>query len=84
MASQIVKMSGDGRFAIPVKMRRQLGFEKGTSLRVVMQDDALVVQSIPKAMARAKALIAQYVPDGVSLVDELIADRRAEAARENE
>jgi hypothetical protein len=35
-------------------------------------------------MAKAKALIAQYVPAGISLADELIADRRAEAAAEDE
>jgi len=31
---------------------------------------------------RAQELVAKYVPRDVSLVDELIADRRAEAARE--
>ena len=39
----------------------------------------------PKAaMLRAQALVRQFVPDDVSLVDELIADRRREAAREME
>jgi hypothetical protein len=36
------------------------------------------------AMRRAQAIVRQFVPEGVSLVDELIADRRREAAREME
>ncbi len=37
----------------------------------------------PKAaMLRAQAIVRQFVPEGVSLVDELIADRRREAERE--
>jgi hypothetical protein len=36
-----------------------------------------------EAIRRAQRLIAQHIPASVSLVDELIADRRAEAAREN-
>jgi hypothetical protein len=31
---------------------------------------------------RAQKLVRNFVPEGVSLVDELIAERRAEAARE--
>jgi hypothetical protein len=33
-------------------------------------------------MRRAQELVRSFIPPGVSLVDELIADRRAEAARE--
>ena len=34
------------------------------------------------AIARAQAILRRYVPEGVSLADELIADRRREAERE--
>jgi hypothetical protein len=40
------------------------------------------VYTIDAAIRRAQALVRQYVPAERSLVDELIADRRAEAARE--
>lgn len=33
-------------------------------------------------MKRAQAIIRQFVPEGVSLVDELIEERRREAERE--
>ena len=35
-----------------------------------------------RALRRAQEIVAKYVPEGRSLVDELIAERRAEAARE--
>ena len=34
------------------------------------------------AIKRAQEIVARYVPEGRSLADELIAERRAEAARE--
>lgn len=39
-------------------------------------------RSEPDAIAKVQAMIRRYVPEGQSLVDELIADRRAEAERE--
>ncbi|MGB3200312.1 MAG: hypothetical protein WBA99_05390 [Nodosilinea sp.] len=36
----------------------------------------------PDAIAKVQAIVRRYVPEGKSLVDELIADRRAEAERE--
>ena len=35
-------------------------------------------------LARVRARLKPFVPEGTSMVDELIAERRAEAARENE
>jgi hypothetical protein len=42
------------------------------------------VRSLDAVVERAQALVRRYVPDDVSLADELIEDRRAEAARELE
>ena len=39
-------------------------------------------EELDQAIERIQQLVAKYVPDDVSLVDELIAGRRAEAARE--
>jgi hypothetical protein len=36
----------------------------------------------PSAIAKIQAMVRRYVPEGKSLVDELIADRRAEAEHE--
>ena len=37
-----------------------------------------------RAIKRAQDIVRKYIPKGVSLVDELIAERRHEAAREDE
>lgn len=36
----------------------------------------------PDAIAKIQAMVRRYVPEGKSLVNELIADRRAESERE--
>ena len=51
-----------------------------TLLRI--EEDEIRIISVPAGIKRAQAIARKYVPGGVSLVDELIAERRAEAARE--
>jgi bifunctional DNA-binding transcriptional regulator/antitoxin component of YhaV-PrlF toxin-antitoxin module len=84
ISSKTVIMSSGGRLVIPVEMRRELGLEEGVAVVLKLSEAALTIQTKPAIIAKAKALIAKYVPAGVSLVDELIADRRAEAAAEDE
>jgi hypothetical protein len=40
--------------------------------------------SLPASVRRAQAIVRQFIPAGVSLVDELLAERRLEAEREDE
>lgn len=49
---------------------------------VDVDDGELRVRSVPKALERARAILRRYVPEGVGLADELIAERRREAERE--
>jgi hypothetical protein len=43
-----------------------------------------VVETADQGLHRACALLRKYIPEGINLSDELIAERRAEAAREAE
>jgi hypothetical protein len=45
-------------------------------------DGELRVRSRDAAISEIQKLVRGLVPDGVSVVDELIADRRAEAAKD--
>jgi len=45
-------------------------------------DGDLVVTTPEAALQKLQALVRKHVPEGVSLVDELLAERRAEATRE--
>jgi hypothetical protein len=49
---------------------------------VQLDDGELRLATRREAIKRAQRLLRQYVPEGVSLVDELIAERRREAALE--
>ena len=63
-------------------MRRELGITTGDTVLVDVDDGELRVRSVPRALERARAILRKYVPEGVGLADELIAERRREAERE--
>jgi bifunctional DNA-binding transcriptional regulator/antitoxin component of YhaV-PrlF toxin-antitoxin module len=77
-------IDNQGRVMLPAWWRRKEGVEPSTELCVaVTEEGALVVETREQGLRRAKALLRKYIPDDVSLSDELIAGRRAEAARES-
>jgi hypothetical protein len=50
---------------------------------IELNDDELRLRSRQAAIKKVQALVRKYIPDdGRSLADELIAERRDEAARE--
>ena len=49
---------------------------------VVTQSGALILETREQGLRRAQALVRKYIPEGAVLSDELIAERRAEAARD--
>ncbi|MEX0782673.1 MAG: AbrB/MazE/SpoVT family DNA-binding domain-containing protein [Dehalococcoidia bacterium] len=71
-----------GRLVIPAAIRRQLDLCEGEPLVIEVQDRTLVVSSPLAGLRRAQAIAAKYKRPGVSVVDEFIAEKRAEAARE--
>lgn len=71
-----------GRLQIPADARKELGLADGDGVRMEVVDGELRVRSLKTALQRVRAMVREHVPADVSLADELIADRRAEAARE--
>jgi len=76
------KVTQGGRIVIPADMRRRLGIEIGEDVSITLDGESLRILTQKESIKRAQALVRKFVPDGVSLVDELIADRRREAANE--
>ena len=72
----------NGRVVIPADIRAALGVKDGGKLIARIENGALVLETIQAAVARAQAMVRKYVPEGTSLVDEFIAERRVEAGRE--
>jgi AbrB family looped-hinge helix DNA binding protein len=77
-----MKMSEGGRVVIPAEIRKTLGINDGDIVLWELVDGEARLTTKRERMRRAQALVREYVPEGVSLVDELVADRRAEAERE--
>ncbi|MEJ7861548.1 MAG: AbrB/MazE/SpoVT family DNA-binding domain-containing protein [Pyrinomonadaceae bacterium] len=76
------KVTEGGRIVIPTKLRRALGIEIGENVTLSVKNNTLQITTQKEALRRIQALIRKHVPEGVSLVDELIKDRREEAANE--
>lgn len=79
-----LKIDSAGRIVIPAEMRAAMMVKPGdmVTARVVNGEFRLV--SPEASLRRVQALARKLIPPGVSLVDELIADRREEARREAE
>lgn len=78
------KLAEGGRIVIPAEFRQKLGLKTGDELLVFLDDGQLKIMTPARALKRAQELVRRYIPPGVSLADELIRERRAEAAREEE
>jgi len=79
-----VHMDNQGRVMLPAWWRKKQGVIPATELCVaVTEEGALVVETREQGLRRARALVRRYIPEGVNLSDELIAERRAEAALES-
>jgi bifunctional DNA-binding transcriptional regulator/antitoxin component of YhaV-PrlF toxin-antitoxin module len=71
-----------GRFVVPARFRKQMGWEFGDKLTLEVVENELRVVSVRQAIRSAQEMVARRVPAGVSLVDELIEDRKNEVRRD--
>jgi AbrB family looped-hinge helix DNA binding protein len=78
------KMHSGGRIIVPFSLREALHLGVGDELLLRVEDGELRVIPQAEAIRRAQRLVAQYIPASVSLVDELIEERRAESVQEGE
>jgi len=76
------KLADGGRVVIPAEYRKALGLRTGDTVIMQLDDGEVRLFTLDRAIRRAQELVRQYIPEGRSLSDELIAERRAEAARE--
>ena len=74
-------VQGHGRVSIPAPLRNALGLHPGAEVFLSAEDGRVVVTPADAALARFQQAVADRVPPDRDLVAELIADRRAEAAR---
>lgn len=79
-------MSQGGRVVVPKLLREKLGVKEGDEVIWTEVDGQIVLTSRKLQIERAQGFFAALMADynGGSLADELIAERRAEAAREDQ
>ena len=77
-----MRVNANGRVVIPASYREALGIKAGDEVILRMEDDELRITTMKRRIERAQRLVRKYVKAGVSLVDELIAERREAAKRE--
>jgi bifunctional DNA-binding transcriptional regulator/antitoxin component of YhaV-PrlF toxin-antitoxin module len=74
---------GDGRrFVLPSELCRSMDLDVGDTMVVRVERDYVVLSSVEHTIDRFQSLLAATIPAGVSLVDELIADRERMASHE--
>ena len=71
-----------GAIELPAFFLASMGVTEGDPVQLALEGGVIRVLSRAAALCEAQELVRRYVPEGVSLVDELLAERRAEAARE--
>jgi AbrB family looped-hinge helix DNA binding protein len=76
-----VKLGKQGRLVVPAPLRQELGLEMGDELVARVEEGRLIFE--PRATV-VKRLRARFKDVKGSLADELLAERREEAAREAE
>lgn len=76
------RVDQSGRIVLPAEVRDELGLEPGSSVLLIKDNEGVRLDTPDHALDELQAYFRQLVPAGVSLVDELIEERKAEAARE--
>ena len=78
-----VRIDQQGRIVIPAECLAAAGLKAGDQLLIeAIGEGQLRLLTPEHALKEAQAIVARYAPRGRDLVQELIDERRAEAARE--
>jgi hypothetical protein len=77
-----LEIGPDGEVRLPRHILDAAGTGPGKHLLVRFDDDEIKLVTPEATTRKIRALVRKHVPEGVSLADELIEDRRREFARE--
>jgi AbrB family looped-hinge helix DNA binding protein len=77
-----LRINENGRVVIPAAFRKALGINPGDEILLRLEDDELRISTLRSRLERVRRHVRKYVKPGVSLVDELIAERREAAKSE--
>ncbi|HLF76148.1 MAG TPA: AbrB/MazE/SpoVT family DNA-binding domain-containing protein [Dehalococcoidia bacterium] len=78
------KVDPQGRVVIPAEIRAEMGIEPGKPIAFIIEADRLGLITVRQGIKIAQERLARHIKKepGRSIVDEFLAERRAEAERE--
>jgi AbrB family looped-hinge helix DNA binding protein len=83
-AKREVVVGDRGRVVLPSEVRSALGLAPGTRMLLSTEKDgSLRLRPYRSVADQGRGMLAGLAPAGESMVDELLAERRREAARED-
>lgn len=82
MRIEQIEMNEQGRLVIPAHLRKSLGLHGKQKLAIWVSEGRLVIEKLDDVKAAIKASFKDLAQQGVSLSEQLIEERRAEAKRE--
>ena len=72
----------NGHVELPTDFLEALGISEGDEVQLALKEGVIRVLNRATVLRDLQRQVRRFVPEGVSLVDELLAERRAEAAKE--
>ena len=76
------RIGENGRIVIPASFRKALGIPSGGEVVLHLDKDGVKITTTKLRIAEAQRKVRKYIPAGISLVDELILERRAESQKD--
>lgn len=76
-----IRVGEQGRIVIPAEIRRAMSIDIGSTLVARIEQDQIILEKRDAVLERLQKRF-QNIPHTISLADELIAERRTEAAHE--
>jgi len=76
-----VHLGAKGRVVLPAQIRRALGLHEGSELLARVEGEGIVLEPRGVALRRLRSFF-EGVSSETSLVDEVLAERRRDAARD--
>lgn len=78
MSSLTAQVSAGGRIVIPAEIRRKMGIHSGDQVILSYHDGELHISTRKQRLKQAKDIVMACA-DNISLAEQLIEERRAEA-----
>ncbi|MDQ5920870.1 MAG: hypothetical protein QG673_926 [Pseudomonadota bacterium] len=73
------KIYSHGKINIPVSVKNDLAVHDGDELIFIKKDTSWLITTRNNILKESQAYFSKFVPKGVSVVDELLSNRRKEA-----